>query len=125
MEGILPQNPDGNFVLYVSNQSFAITPVDIEIDIDGKHAIQDEFDVTGNSVPQHNWIRFIFRLSPGTHKIRASSKHGEARIKEGFRVEAKHWAVLEYWYYPTIEGGTGPTPKSFTFHIQNTPVHFE
>jgi len=30
-ERAVPPEPDGNFVLYVSNQSFAITPVDITI----------------------------------------------------------------------------------------------
>jgi hypothetical protein len=36
---------DGNFVLYVSDQSFALGQVDITVRIDGRVAVSDEFAV--------------------------------------------------------------------------------
>jgi len=116
----LPQDLNGNFTLAVSNQSFAITPVDIDIDIDGKRAIQSEFDVGS----QHNWIGFKFQLSPGEHTIQALSRKGEASLKKSFTINGKHWGVLNYWYYPEQTGGTGPCPRQFSFGIQNKPVQF-
>ncbi len=56
-------DPGGNFVLYVSNQSFYIDPVDIQIWIDGECVVREYFEV-GN---QHNYRPFVLRLSEGTH----------------------------------------------------------
>jgi len=78
VEDILEQEEKGNFTLYVSNQSFAISPVDITIHIDGKKAVDSKFDV-GN---QHIWIGYSFSLSKGEHKLVAVSKKGDARFEE-------------------------------------------
>jgi hypothetical protein len=114
-EETLLQEKDGNFVLYVSNQSFALTPVDVIIHIDGKNAISADFDV-GN---QHNWTKHTYRLAPGKHKLVARSRKGAARIEKVFEVKEKHWAVVAYWYNPK-EGGK----RHFSFHIQDKPVYF-
>ena len=49
----LPTARDGNFVLYVSNQSFELPEVDIRVEIDGRPAVDDEFrsktSTTGSS----------------------------------------------------------------------------
>ena len=114
---VLSQDTNTNFVLYVSNQSFALTPVDITITIDGKKVISSSFDV-GN---QHTWIAHGFELTPGTHKLEAVSAKGEAKIEEEFEIkDDKHWGVLSYWYYPDQDG-----KKHFTFQIQNEQVYFE
>jgi hypothetical protein len=119
----LPQNENGNLTLYVSNQSLALTPVDITIHIDGRKAIAGDFDVTGERFPQHNWIKHVFALSPGKHTLTVVSEKGEAALERGFEIEDKHWAVVDYWYYP--ESHHNPTPKHFTFTIQDSPIGFQ
>ena len=120
-EDLLPQDLNGNFTLYVSNQSFAISPVDITIHIDGKKAVEGDFDV-GN---QHNWVSHTFRLGKGTHELVAVSEKGAARINDQFQIEDRHWAVVDYRYYPKVTGGAGPTPKQFSFNIQDKSMYFQ
>ncbi|MBC8870944.1 MAG: hypothetical protein H8E44_16085 [Planctomycetes bacterium] len=118
-ERILPQDKTGNFVLHVSNQSFAITPVDVTIHIDGKRAVAGNFEVED----QHNWVKRIFRLQPGKHKLVVVSKKGQAKLEKEFEIKDKHWAVINYWYYP--KSHYNPTPKHFSFNIQNKPIYFQ
>jgi hypothetical protein len=128
---VLPQYASGNFILYVSNQSFAISPVDIHIHIDGMHAIESEFVVSN----QHNWIEHTFRLSPGKHKLIARSLKGGASIEKSFTIEngehpeipyfKKYWAVIDYWYYPRQKGGAGQMSKSFSWKIVDRPITFD
>ena len=105
-EVLFPQNENGNFVIYVSNQSYAKTPVDITIHINGKKAILSEFDVR----KQHNWIKHIFNLQLGKHKLIIASKKGEATLEKEFEINGRHWAVINYWYYPKQDG-----KKHFSF----------
>ncbi len=107
----LPRARDGNFVLYVSNQSFELPRVDVRIEIDGRAAVDDRFDV-GN---QHNWVEFRFRLQKGRHTIRAMSTTGEAEGSWQFTVTGQHWAVMDYWYYPGDS-------KRFSFDLSNEPI---
>ena len=122
-EKIIPQDKDGNLTLYVSNQSFAITPVDITILIDGRKAVIGNFDVKGKRIAQHNWIKHVFTLSPGKHKLKVLSKKGEAILEKEFSIKGKHWAVVDYWYYP--KSHYSPTPRKFRFNIQDKPIQFE
>lgn len=118
----IPEDGNGNFVLYVSNQSYAISSVDIKIYIDDMIAVNKEFDVGS----QHNWKSFQFDLSTGEHKISIESKKGDASLEENFEIiDNKYWAVVDYWYYPDNSGGTGPTPKSFSFDIKDEPYLFQ
>ena len=110
----LPQVENGNFVLYVSNQSFALPRVDITIHIDDKEAVSSDFDV-GN---QHNWVQHTFQLDPGKHKLVAASREGSALLEQGFEVKDKHWAVVDYWY--SKQDGK----KQFSFVIQDQPIGF-
>lgn len=119
-EPVFPQDPNGNLVLYVSNQSYAITPVDITVHIDGKMAIQNDFDVGG----QHRWVQHVFRVTPGEHTLKVVSRKGKASLETRFDLKDKHWAVVYYGYYPKATGGTGPTPKSFSFQIEDKPIGF-
>ena len=115
VENLLPQNENGNFVLYVSNQSFAQTPIDVTIHINGKRAISSEFNV-GN---QHNWVKHIFSLQPGKHKLIIASNQGEATLEKEFEINGKRWSAIAYWYYPKKDG-----KKHFSFQIQNKPIYF-
>ncbi|MDH4203025.1 MAG: hypothetical protein OEV87_09030 [Phycisphaerae bacterium] len=119
------EDKNGNFTLYVSNQSFAVNPVDIQVFVDGKKVISEKFDVNGGKMPQHNWIPFHFKVNPGNYDLRVESKKGKAVLNTSFEIKDKHWAVIDYWNYPKVTGGAGPTPPSFTFNIQNKPIGFQ
>jgi hypothetical protein len=110
----LPQNENGNFVLYVSNQSFDVSPVDIRIQIDGKEAVSSDFAV-GN---QHNWVQHTFQLAAGKHRLVAVSRKGKAQVEEEFEIIDKHWAVVDYW----CPDPDGKAQISFTIHDQ--PIGF-
>ncbi|MCL4691996.1 MAG: hypothetical protein KJ060_05720 [Candidatus Hydrogenedentes bacterium] len=113
-------NPSGNFTLYVSNQSFAISPVDIKVQIDGEVVVHQNFDVG----TQHNWKKFGIALPPGVHSLTATSTKGDATLEQEFTVTGEHWAVVDYWYYPEVTGGAGPTPRTLSFSIQDSPIGF-
>ena len=119
------EDNNGNFILYISNQSFAVNPVDIQVFVDGKKVIDQTFDVKGKRVAQHNWIPFQFKASPGSYRLRVESKKGKALLKTTFEIQDKNWAVIDYWNYPKVTGGAGPTPPKFTFNIQDKPIGFE
>jgi hypothetical protein len=108
---LLPGAREGNFVLYVSNQSFQIPRVDIGIEIDGRPAVDKVFDVE----EQHNWVEFRFQVKNGRHTLEAVSKLGEAQGSWRFHVTGKRWAVVAYWYYPG-------EAKRFSFDISNEPI---
>ena len=100
--GTALQTPsDGNFVLYVSDQSFALGQVDITVRIDGKVAVNDEFAV-GN---EHNWKQYRFTLGPGVHHLTAVTHQGHARIAGIFRIDKTLNGVVDYWYSPGDPGG--------------------
>ena len=122
---IFSENKNGNFTLYISNQSFAVNPVDIQVYIDDDQIIDQKFDVSGErGVPQHNWIPFHFKASPGSYRLHVESKKGEAVLDTTFEIKDKHWAVIDYWNYPEVSGGAGPTPPKFTFNFQDQPIGF-
>jgi hypothetical protein len=111
------ESTNGNFELFVSNQSFATTPIDIRVSIDGTPVVQRYFDV-GN---QHNWRKFGFSLSPGEHSIMATSVKGKATIETNFSLGNRRCsAILDYWYYPKNDGDT-PRQLSFQFE-EGTPL---
>jgi hypothetical protein len=92
---------DGNFVLYVSDQSFALGQVDITVRIDGRVAVSDEFAV-GN---EHNWKQYRFTLGLGVHHLTAVTHQGHARFAGIFRIDKTPNGVVDYWYSPGNPGG--------------------
>lgn len=112
---LLPQDSNGNFVLYVSNQSFDIPAVDIKITIDGKTAVSATFEVKN----QHNWIKHTFQLTPGKHVLKASSVEGAVSIESAFEVRDHLWGVVNFWFY--AKGGGN---KFLDFRTQDTPMFF-
>ena len=111
----LEQAEDGNFTLYVSNQSFDRGKVDITVWINGFVAVDADFEV-GN---QHNWSEFRFNLADGPHTIRAATAAGETVFEETFQVEGKRWAVVDYWCCDS----TQDEPK-FSFNVSREPIAF-
>jgi len=113
------ESENGNFTLYVSNQSFEVSKVDIQIKIDGKVVVSDLFDV-GN---QHNWKGFVFSLAKGTHTLEVRSDQEDVNLTEEFEITEKNWAVVDFWYYP--ESHYEPTERHFSFHISDEPIYFD
>jgi hypothetical protein len=114
-------DPNGNFHLYVSNQSFAISPVDIKAFIDGELVANGLFAVGAN---QDTYQEYVFKLSPGRHKIVAVSSKGHAKLEQTFEVNDKSWVALNYWYYPKAEGGVEPCPRHFSLLVSKEPIYF-
>jgi hypothetical protein len=107
--------------LYVSNQSFDIDPVRIEVFIDEVAVICQDFDVGD----QHNWVLFDMELEPGTHTIRAVGNEGGTELTETFDMDGERWAVIDFWYYSEDEGeGNGEGGQSLTFDIMDEPIGF-
>jgi hypothetical protein len=113
-ENTMPQSTNGNFVLYVSNQSHAMSPVDITVCIDGKQAVSADFDF-GNA---HNLIKHTFQLAPGKHTLSAATRKGEVQTEQEIEVTDKHWAVIMFW----LNSQTGQ--KKFSVKIQDKPLAF-
>ncbi len=116
----LAQNKNGNLTLYVSNQSFDITPVDITVRIDGATAVSKSFEVG----TQHNEEAFQFTLSNGSHKIDVSSIKGDAKLTKNFEIKGKRWAILDYWYTKKSQYNN-ESPKGFSFEISDKQPGFD
>ncbi len=112
----LETRPGGDFVLYVSDQSFALSPVDITVRVDGKVAVSDEFAV-GN---EHNWRRYRFQIGAGVHRLTAVSDSGRARFVGSVRMRRTLYGVVDYWYSPGNPGGE----RKLTFHHSVAPIAF-
>jgi hypothetical protein len=109
---------DGDTVtlhMYVSNQSFDVSPVDIDIWLEDTHVVTGGFDVEG----QHNWVLFDLQVPGGPYALHAEGFGGSVVIDEAVPVPEERWGVLEFWYY------TGdPTHPLFTWNLFETPVAF-
>jgi len=118
------KSPDnkGLLTLYVSNYSSVISPVDIQVKIDGK-VVVDEFFHVGKWAP-HPRKGFRMNLANGRHQLHVSSRKGKAELTKEFEVKGKHFAFISYVYYrPKL--GYEPPPKHFDFHIQDKPIIFQ
>ena len=100
--------------IYVSNQSFDIDPVLIEVYIDDQAVVCQEFAVEG----QHNWILFDIALEPGEHTIHAIGNGGTAEFTEQVDLAGERWAVIDFWWYP------GDAAEQLTFDIYDQPIGF-
>lgn len=115
-----PLSSGGAVHLLVSNQSFEVDPVDIEIRIDGKIVASGEFSVGGDQPPQHNWQQYELSLVDGSHTLVVSSDKGDARSEIMFETPAVRAVTVAFWHgrrpgsgqaggFFTIELGGGPT----------------
>lgn len=114
----IAQTENGNFILYVSNQSSFIDPVDIKVIIDGQIAVNQEFLTKGG----HNWIKFQFQLEKGKHLLFASSTKGNLKQDSVFTIDSKLYGVVDYWFYSTNTGSK--EYKKFTIIFSETEVDF-
>jgi hypothetical protein len=113
-------DPNGNFHLYVSNQSFATSPVDIKVFIDGQLVVKGVFDVGS----QHSWQESVLRISAGQHKLIAETSKGHSKLEQFFEVDDKGWAALAYCFYPKPTGGAEACPRHFSFSVKKKPIFF-
>ncbi len=111
-------DPNGNFTLYVSNQSHVNKRVDIFVKIDGLPVLHEYFKV-GN---QHKWKEFKLQLSNGKHKLEAVSQGGNATIEQLFEVNGKQWAVLDYCNGK--EQGHLCLMPALNFNLSDSPIGF-
>lgn len=109
----------GNVTLLVSNQSFELNPVDIEISIDGEAVVRDTFDVEGDQPPQHNWSRYLLQLEDGRHRLAARAGE-QAELDTEFDVAGKHTIAVAHWYSSRTAGA--PPKGYFTFESQARPI---
>lgn len=115
-----PAPAEPSFVLFVSNQSFDIDPVDIGIFIDDNLAIEGDFLVGS----QHTWHKFEFALPPGKHTILATTSAGDTELTETIDLPAAtRYGVINFWYYP--ESDTEPYGPTFGFDVFEDPPGFE
>ena len=115
-EAAIQQDENGNVTFLLSNQSFDINPVDIEVRLDGKVAIEGEFDVTGDQMPQHNWLHYRFQLESGDHELTVSSDRGEAQLATVLAVAGMHTVAVAFWHGRQVAGG--PLGGFFTLDIR-------
>jgi hypothetical protein len=101
--------------LYVSNQSFHLSLVDIDIWLDDTHMVTGGFDVEG----QHNWILFDLQMPAGSHSMRAEALDGTVLLNVAVPVPQERWGVLDFWYYTD-----DPSHPQFTWNLSATPVAF-
>ena len=114
-------DPQGNFVLFITNQSFAISPVDITVVVDGEKVLTFEFHCRG----QHKWYPFGLDLAPGKHTIELRSKRGGAKLEKEFEVTNQKYGVVCYWFYPEAIGGAPATPRELKFDVYDSRPGFE
>jgi hypothetical protein len=116
------KDESANVTMTISNQSLATTPVDIEVAIDGRVAISEEFDVMGGGLPQHNWQTFHYQLESGPHTIVVSSVKGRARIESDVEVTGQHTVTIAYWHDPgSVYQGA---ERFFTLAFSEKPVAY-
>jgi hypothetical protein len=115
----LPRSDNPTFTLFVSNQSFDLSRVDVEIRIDGQLAVTGDFLVEG----QHTWVPFDFDLAAGPHQLRVTSEGAGVMLERPFDLAARRWGVLSFWYYAA--GSPEPTPKQFSFQVLDEAPLFD
>ena len=109
-------DPQGNVVLFVTNQSIALGSVDIAVEIDGREVVDKRFRVGS----QHTFERFVLRLPPGRHILTARSAKGRAEVTRSFHVAGKRWIAVAYWY-STEQQGT-PEPRQIDVRVSDQPM---
>lgn len=122
--GSLPQaETTAPFHVYVSNQSFDLDPVDIDIYVDDIKLITGDFLVGS----QHNWKAFDFTIEAGKpHTVRAVTTKGGVEKSEVVNVPAAgRWVVVDFWYSAPSESGSTEAPESFSINAYDKQPGFD
>ena len=111
-------SPRPNFNLFISNQSFAMSNVDISVSIDNVTVVEDRFPVED----QHCWRAFPVSLSNGVHILVAATKTGATNLQTEITISSNHSALLSFWCVPgNTSDGNALTPPYFIFKM-NQPL---
>ena len=110
------EQENANFILYVSNQSFDKSKIDISVTVDGNMIVNDKFRVKN----QHYWKIYSIRLSQGVHTLIAAADKGKYKIEKQFEITKTHWAVLDFWY----KDDTDSQKSNLTFQIYDQQIKF-
>lgn len=116
----LQENPDGNFILFVTNQSLERPEVDIVVTIDGRPAVNDTFRKSDHGSRRE----YRFLLDPGTHVIRSMSRQGEAVMEQHVEIRDRHWGLIAYYYSPGGRKGIRIN-ASLDFRFSDEPIYFQ
>ena len=109
-----------SFSLFVSNQSFELSPVDMYIQVDNQLAVSGDFEVGS----QHTWLRFELGLSPGQHRLRVTTHDlADVVLDQPFEMDDRKYGIVSFWYYPT--GSPEPTPPQFQLNVQDEEPAFD
>jgi hypothetical protein len=109
-----------NLVIYVTNQSAKINPIDIQVSLDGECCIFDTFDNTGRRVFQHNWSRYAFRYPPGSHVLTVRNERLQLELERKFTLEDQIYFVIDFVF-------PAPVTQTSRFFINESKsdFHFE
>ena len=102
----------GNFVLYVVNESVQINPVEVQVCIDGRCAVAQEFR-WNNAMPK----QFEFLIEEGKHTLRATSAYAPNGFSAEFTRSSTPYATVTFW--------SDPAPPAFTIHFSAEPPGFQ
>jgi hypothetical protein len=78
--------------LFVSNQSLAVDPVAVEVDLDGRQIFQRELS-TGT---QHNWERAEISAPVGKYTLTVSEAKTQTRQSQELNVSGELWVVIRF-----------------------------
>jgi len=112
---LIDESESGNVILYVSNQSYTLSPVDISVSIDDQPLLSAEFRV----VDQHNYVRYQFDWTPGVYVLRATSEKGSVFLEQTVEIADQAWGFVGFWYDPPRQ-----QEKVFTVFFQDEPIGF-
>ncbi|MDO9289537.1 MAG: hypothetical protein Q7T83_12200 [Thermodesulfovibrionales bacterium] len=108
------REPNANFILYVANQSYHDSKVNISVAIDDRHIFKEAFRNR-----QHTWTIYALHLLPGEHTIHAVSSKDNSTVRQSFTVSDHHWAVLIY-----SSPRSDSKQKVIFFEVYNEPIGF-
>ncbi len=111
---LLPTSQHPTYSLWVSNQSFDQSLVDIKISIDGRPAVAGKFPVN----TQHTWYRFDFALPAGPHQIKAVTADWASAVLD--TTTAQKFGVVNFWYDAATD-----QPAEFIFTGSDSPPGFD
>jgi hypothetical protein len=114
----LPAPSTPKFTLWISNQSFDLSQVDIRVSLDTQLAVSGDFLVGS----QHTWLPFELDLSPGVHTLTVASKDSDATLTKTFDMDDRKYGVVSFWY---AEGGSEPVTERFTWNVSDEPFAFD
>jgi hypothetical protein len=107
----------GTFILYISNQSMILSPVDVRVFIDGRPVVNGNFDLRR----QQNWQKFPLTLTPGSHELLVESDRGGATLTRTITLQERQWGVINFW----CRQEEGKPRSSFTFELRDEPFYFD